>query len=165
MGLEEATNLEHALEMVEVCRSGLEYKQDIRPPSRDFIALGDRITELENRLSQLLSDAVPDKKWDKVFKGSAIDYLRHRAVHFIKNYGDPVRGARMNQLANELEEREKLFTELEAENEILLQQVVDRENWKAAAEEAWGRITELEKERDEMQDEINDLCQAEGTIW
>ena len=36
--------------------------------------------------------------------------------------------------------------ELEAENEILLQQALDRENWKASAEEALGRITELEKE-------------------
>ena len=27
------------------------------------------------------------------------------------------------------------------------------------------RITELEKERDEMQDDINDLTSAEGIIW
>ena len=79
MELKEATNLKHALEMVEVCRSGLEYKQDIRPPSRDFIALGDRITELE------------------------------------------------------------------VENEILLRQVIDRENWKAYAEETKAQRDELFK--------------------
>ncbi len=93
----------------------IDEKVYLGPAVEAAIVIDDRITELENRLNQLLSDAVPDKKWDKVFKGSAIDYLRHRAAHFIKNYGDPVRGARMNQLANELEEREKLFTELEGQ--------------------------------------------------
>lgn len=61
---------------------------------------------LQKRLDDLLSDAVPDKKWEKVFKGTAADYLRHRAVHFIQNYGEPERGARLNQLANEVEQAE-----------------------------------------------------------
>ena len=84
-----------------------------------IVTLDDRITELENRLSQLLSDAVPDKRWDKVYQGSAIDYLRHRAAHFIKNYGDPARGARMNQLANELEEKDRRMAKLEEKLELL----------------------------------------------
>ena len=76
------------------------------------IVLDSHIGLLERRLNQLLSDAVPDKKWNKVYQGSAIDYLRHRAAHFIKNYGDPARGARMNQLANELEQKDKRLAEL-----------------------------------------------------
>ena len=87
------------------------------------IALDDRITELElceRQLNVLLCDTIPDKKWNKVFKGSAIEYLRHRAVHFIKNYGDPVRGARMNQLANGVEEDKRRITELEAEMKQIL---------------------------------------------
>ena len=85
--------------------------------------LDDRITELElceRQLNVLLCDTIPDKKWNKVFKGSAIEYLRHRAVHFIKNYGDPVRGARMNQLANGVEEDKRRITELEAEMKQIL---------------------------------------------
>ena len=125
-----------------------------------IVTLDDRITELENRLSQLLSDAVPDKKWDKVFKGSAIDYLRHRAAHFIKNYGDPVRGARMNQLANELEEREKLFTELEAQRDELV------EACKELIIESANNITNEGRDGIEAnKDDIDLIEKVTGKIW
>ena len=52
------------------------------------------------------------------------------------------------------------ITELEAENEILLQQALDRENWKASAEEALGRITELEAQRDELKLTLQELLQT-----
>jgi hypothetical protein len=87
---------------------------DYAPSQKDeaLICLAAKVTELEARLDIFLCDAVPDKKWDKAFKKSAVDYLRHRAAHFIKNYGDPVRGYRMNQLANEIEKTEAQKKEL-----------------------------------------------------
>ncbi len=49
------------------------------------------------------------------------------------------------------------ITELEAENEILLRQVIDRENWKASAGEALGRITELEAEVKRLEGQLLEL--------
>ena len=111
-------NLEEARDWARVSREQVSsiyglYEDDV------IVALDDRITELEAERGELLCSAVPDKKWGKVFKGSAVEYLRHRAVHFIKNYCDSAGGARLNQLANGLEEREKQFTELEAQIETL----------------------------------------------
>ena len=100
MGLEEATNLKHALEMVEVCRSGLEYKQDIRPPSRDFIALGDQITELEGQFDIVQQCAKDNaialgQQQEIVEKGAKILYAR---ITELEAQRDELLGAAMGVL-------------------------------------------------------------------
>lgn len=108
-------NLKEAREIVDELREMDSLRNSV---SVAAIILDNRITELEGKLAELLSDAIPDKKWDKVFQGSAVDYLRHRAVHFIKSYNEPERGARLNQLANSVEE-------LEAQNKKLVEELVE----------------------------------------
>ena len=53
MDLKEATQLECALEVIKRCRNGLICKRDMSPASYHFIALGDRITELEAEVKRL----------------------------------------------------------------------------------------------------------------
>ena len=71
-----------------ICIVGAEETND------DMAWLIAKVKEQDRQLEELLNNAVPDKKWDKVFHGSVVDYLRHRAAHFIKNYHEPERGAR-----------------------------------------------------------------------
>ena len=76
--------------------------------------------------SDVDADDIPDKKWNKVFHGTPEEYLRHRAIRFIQGYSDPDRGARMNQLAKEVEDLRKRVSGLDARDKRIREEARER---------------------------------------